>query len=293
MTLFVDTPLDESEIIECKKKFGLSYHVPYAAYCQKIAGFANKDVLEVGGSLPEEFVLRYLKVKSWTAVETPSYEEGLQETGGITHKGTILEDANSQIEIGFNSTPPRGYRFFLANIEDLPIEFYGRFDLIFSIAAFEHIQKLPQALDKMYSALKRGGLLFSLFSPIWSAHDGHHLPDITDKSGHKLSFADSPIPMWGHLLMGPPELLEYLKGYTDTDTAQLITYYVYNAPTINRFFTEDYFGFVQQSQFHVERFDLRFLTEIGAEGKKILESRFPGYRNFGNNGILILLRKRE
>lgn len=202
--------LSESNIAECQSKFNLSYHVSFAHICQELVGFAGKDVLEVGGSLPPEFVFNYLDVKSWSGIETPEYEESLQEAGGLSHAGTILYDLKDIPKLGFKDRTLEKYNFFLANIEDLPPEYYEKYDLIFSIATFEHIHKLPAALDKMFLALKPGGKLFSLFAPIWSSSNGHHLPKITDRSGQVFEFGNSPIPPWGHLLMRPPELCQLL-----------------------------------------------------------------------------------
>ncbi len=77
--------LTESNIAECQAKFHLSYHVTFARICQDLVGFEGKDVLEVGGSLPPEFVFDYLHVKSWSAIETPDYEESLKDAGGLSH----------------------------------------------------------------------------------------------------------------------------------------------------------------------------------------------------------------
>ena len=61
--------LKPDQIKECQSKFNLSYHVNYANICQDLVGFENLDVLEVGGSLPPDFVFDYLGAKSWTAIE--------------------------------------------------------------------------------------------------------------------------------------------------------------------------------------------------------------------------------
>jgi len=281
-----DTPLSEKLIAECQKKFGLTYHISYSATCQQLAGFSGKDVLEVGGSMPEEFVFDYLKVKSWTALETPDYEDALKDAGGLTHKGTILKGENE-----FDEVNNQSYNFFLSNIEELPEGHYEQYDLIFSIATFEHIHKLPQALEKMHKALRPGGKLFTIFCPIWSAHDGHHLPQIEDKSGNQFSFAHSPIPPWGHLTMTPPQMLAHLINKTDKETASLMTYYIYNSPHINRFFTEDYIHFITQSSFTPNRVELMFCAKLPEESQKKLEAHLPGRKHFANNGIMAVLHK--
>lgn len=279
-------PISDDEIAKCQKKFGLTYHITYSVIGQKLAGFSGKDVLEVGGSMPHEFVFDYLKVKSWTALETPDYEDALKEAGGLTHKGTILKGENK-----FDQVSNKNYNFFLSNIEELPEEHYEQYDLIFSIATFEHIHKLPQALEKMYKALRSGGKLFTIFCPIWSAHDGHHLPQIEDQSGNKFSFANSPIPPWGHLTMTPPQMQAHLLKKTDKETASLMTYYIYNSPHINRFFTEDYIQFINQSSFTANRIELMFSAKLPEESQKKLEAHLPGRKHFANNGIMAVLHK--
>jgi len=287
--------LTTEKIPECQSKFNLSYHVGFSYICQELVGFENKDVLEVGGSLPPDFVFNYLGVKSWTGIETPDYEKSLQETGGLTHKGTVIIDdnnlKNNLSHYKFVNKQQSNYRFYLENIEDLPEEYYHQYDLIFSIAAFEHIHKLPLALDKMFLALKPGGKLFSIFSPILSAYDGHHLPEIIDAKGNKYNFGNSPIPPWGHLLMSRGEMTRYLYEKIDKATADQIVYYVYQSNHINRFFTEDYIDAVRQTQFKVNKLDLVFPSSINPVQEEKLKLMHPGKKYFTNNGILLVLEK--
>jgi len=282
--------LTESNISECQAKFNLSYHVPFAHLCQEIIGFEGKDVLEVGGSLPKEFVLDYLNVKSWSALEAPDFEVYLDKVASAA-EGSKLGKVDYSA-FGFTERELSNYNFFAGYIEELPPAYYQKYDLIFSIAAFEHIHKFPLALEKMFLALKPGGQLFSIFAPIWSAHDGHHLPPITEPNqGKTFNFQNSPIPPWGHLLMRPPELCRYLYQHTDKETSDAITHYVYNSPHINRFFTEDYVEFINQSSFIVKRLEPIGLIKIEKTTQETLEKLYPGRTQFANNGILAILDK--
>ncbi|GAB4382524.1 MAG: hypothetical protein Kow00121_42920 [Elainellaceae cyanobacterium] len=284
--------LTEATIAECQSLFNLSYHVPFAYRCQQMVGFEGKNVLEVGGSLPKEFVLDYLKVNSWSAIESPDYEAFLQNVEGTPHEGSVIHQRDDLAQLGFHDRELEDYSLFFAYIEDLPEEHYGKYDLIFSLSAFEHIQKFPKALEKMYLALKPAGQLFSMFSPIWSAHDGHHLPNVVDQQGREFNFYNNnPIPPWGHLLMRPPELCQYLYQVTDKEAADLITYYVYNSPQINRFFTEDYVAFFQQSEFTIQHIDLTFNAKPQPAIQETLERLYPGRSAFSNNGLLVILGK--
>ncbi|WP_333335946.1 methyltransferase domain-containing protein [Microcoleus sp. BROC3] len=255
-------------------------------------GFEGKDVLEVGGSLPKEFVLDYLNVKSWSALEAPDFEVYL-DRGASEREGSKLGKVDYSA-FGFTERELSNYNFFAGYIEELPPAYYQKYDLIFSIAAFEHIHKFPLALEKMFLALKPGGQLFSIFTPVWSAHDGHYLPPITEPNqGKTFNFQNSPIPPWGHLLMRPPELGRYLYQHTDKETADAITHYVYNSPHINRFFTEDYVEFINQSSFIVKRLEAIGLIPIEKNTQETLEKLYPGRTQFANNGILAVLEKPE
>lgn len=290
-TIRADDPLTDEEIEHCQDRFNLSYHVHYSSTCQRLVGIADKDVLEVGGSLPEEFVLRYLKAKSWVAVETPDYDHSLREAGGITHQGTILRSGEEIDYRGFETASNSKYSFVLDNVENLPESYWEKFDLVFSIAAFEHIHRFPESLEAMYNALRPGGVLFTIFSPIWSGHNGHHLPEITDVDGNEFDFANSPIPPWGHLLNTPPQLYRYLLERTDKQTAAKMVYFVYNAPNINRYFTEDYLGFFNHSRFEGDTVELLFVDTIDEEAQARLQAVCPRYEHFTNQGMLAILRK--
>ena len=282
--------LIESNISECQAKFNLSYHVPFANLCQQLVRFEGKDVLEVGGSLPKEFVLDYLNVKSWSAPEAPDFEVYLDRVASAAEGSNLGKVDYSAF--GFTDRELGDYNFFAGYIEELPPAYYQKYDLIFSIAAFEHIHKFPLALEKMFLALKPGGQLFSIFTPIWSAHDGHHLPPITEPNqGKTFNFQNSPIPPWGDLLMRPPELCRYLYQHTDKETADAIASAVYNSPHINRFFTEDYVEFINQSSFIVKRLEPIGQIPIEKNTQSTLEKLYPGRTQFTNNGILAILEK--
>jgi len=283
-------------IIESQLKYELTYHVPYAELCRKALGFEGKDILEVGGSLPKAYVFAQLKARSWSCVESPEYALFNKDQPNFSlnkNKGSNMPNISECTETGFKDTKlPQGqYNLFYANIEDLPEEHFSRYDLVFSIAAFEHIHKFPQALDKMYMALKPGGKLFAMFSPIWSAHNGHRLPDIRDKYGKLFNYSDSPIPAWGHLIMRPADLCQYLYRFTDKETADLMVYHVYNSPQINRFFTEDYMRFFRQSRFKIIKMEDTFFCKTQDKTQAILEGLYPGRSRFTNNGMQVILER--
>jgi hypothetical protein len=278
---------------ELQARFGLSYHVPFALRAAQLVGLRGKRVLEVGGSLPRPFVLNVLGARQWVAIEEMSYWEESQSTGH--RQGTPPARMPARTVASIANTPALGdYEVLSGAVEALPSGVSESFDVVFSIAAFEHIGRLPMAIERMHGALRKGGALFTLFAPIWSAHDGHHLPHIVDRTGKAFDFHNSPIPPWGHLTMRPPELYEHLQGQTDKATAAEIVYFVYHSPHINRLFTEDYIRYFQASSFTVRMLELAFLlptTNAMEDTLRTLERICPGRKHFRNNGILAVLSK--
>jgi len=155
-------------INELQQRYGLAnYHISFADTAQHKVGLRGKRVLEVGGSLPKEFVLNELGVEQWIAVEKMEFWEesakyGKQEYGTPPKEIPItrLTDVAD-----FNTLNP--YEVLSGGVEELPIALYGQFDVVFSIAAFEHIGLFPLALDKMFQALRGGGAtIFNVVSDL-------------------------------------------------------------------------------------------------------------------------------
>ena len=272
------------------QRYGLSYHLGYCQIADRMVGLKGKRVLEVGGSLPRELVLDHFGAQSWLGVEEMGYWKEC-----ITRdycQGTLPErppvDQLAQLE---RPEELPTHTIVEGAIEELPGCLSERFDLVFSIACFEHIHRMPAALDAMYRALVPGGKLFAMFSPLWSAPDGHHLPQIRDQYGRLFSFSSSPIPPWGHLLARPSQMLDYLRQHTDLATAREMVYYIYQSHHINRYFTEDYVAMVEQSNFEVEQIDATFPTQVPAETQALLEAHHPGRKLFANNGLLMVLKR--
>lgn len=281
-------PLTEENSEELKTRFGLSYHIPYLYTGEESVGFSSHRVLEVGGSLPKELVIDELGSETWWAIEDFDYWTSLPKDGGGTRPKELPAKLLADVTVEDLEAP---HRILLGKVEELPDAMQEQFTRIFSIACFEHIHRLGLALEKMYAALRPGGLLFTMFSPIWSAHEGHHIPDIVDGNGVKWTKGKPPFGPWSHLLMSPPEMEQYLKTKMDAKSAADLVYHIYHNPHINRFMTEDYVRYFHQSPFEIEKIIPSFQVPIDDKVQAGLEERCPGYKHFSNCGILAVLRK--
>lgn len=74
-----------------KKKYNLSYHIPWLLRGEEEVGFSSMKVLEVGGSLPENLVMDDIKAKQWIAIEDFSYWRELPVDGGGYRPSNIPE----------------------------------------------------------------------------------------------------------------------------------------------------------------------------------------------------------
>ena len=281
--------LTQDQIPALQQRFGLTYHLPYLFQGETMVGFQGMDVLEVGGSLPRELVMDILGANRWVSLEAMRYWDEVGVGGGGTRP---TEDLSRRIQDISTFADLQPHTLLEGLVEDLPACMENSFDRIFSIACFEHIHTLGLALEKMHASLKPGGKLFTMFSPIWSAHDGHHLPNMTDANGKFWSAGKSPVPPWAHLLFSPAQMEAHLLTKTDRRTASQMIYNIYHNQHINRLFTEDYIEYIRQSPFEAENIQLTFPANIPPNIQQALEAQHPRKKHFANNGLLLVLAKK-
>jgi SAM-dependent methyltransferase len=272
------TSLCYEELDKFGGKFGLlEYHIPYLKQFCSEYDIRGKDVLEVGGAMPVEIVIDFLKANSWTCTEDPMYDKVL---GNAANQQTRNEAKQND-----------SYHAILKNIEEFDTSFNEKFDCIFSIACFEHISKLPEALDKMWAVLKPGGKLFSMFSPIWSCHDGHHLYHLKPPERFAELEDQRILSPWEHLLKTRRGLHGDLKARFDTEFADRVIYEVFNNPHINRYFSEDYQYVFENSLFKLDKFFPSYEIAIPEPYQKRLEEICYGYKKFSNMGFYVFISK--
>lgn len=125
------------------------------------------------------------------------------------------------------------------------------FDYVFSCNAFHHISRFSEALREMYRVLKPGGLVFSIFGPIWSAPDGSHLENVSYRGRMIQFWEEQLVPDWYHLVYEYKELYEILAANIEKDKAYAIADYIYFSNWINRMSYFDYKDIIDCSKFIV------------------------------------------
>lgn len=267
---------------ELTHRFKLDGHqIPYLLKAHELVNFQGKNVLEVGGSIPADLALTEMGAHQWVANE---YLDYWTEIGAPLPTNDIFEISGAVYQ---KHLP---YSVLTGAIENLPESYFNKFDVVFSIAAFEHIGKFPEALDRMYRSLKRGGTLVSIFAPIWSSHDGHHLPSVFNEDGDEFSFSNNPLPPWGHLYMSREEMYDYLSEKYSQDFSRKVMYYIFNSNHINRYFFKDFEKFIRESKFTSKSITPLFPREIPDQVHETLIRKF-GHQDYAHNGMLVLLKK--
>ncbi len=236
--------------------------------------------------MPRDLVIDHLEASSWSCLQSEEY--------------TKYRSDNQN-----PSTPSNNYRIIYKNAEDYLEETNESFDAIFSIAAFEHFLKLPQAIANVGRVLRPGGTLFSIFAPIWSGPWGNHwtgavplrfnerLPKGWSWTSHTIF--NSP---WDHLLLGPTEFFDYYAKRFDRQFAEALTYETFQSPQINRLFYEDYEYIFQKNGLESLIFQGLFNIDYSSSDiyKSLVERlttkhALNKYRNFVSSGIIVYQRK--
>ena len=120
------------------------------------------------------------------------------------------------------------WRVLKANGTCLPFS-DSSFDIVISVASFEHIDKPVECLSEILRVLKPCGDFVTDFGPIWTCAIGHHYNHWIEEDVMKI------LP-WSHLYMTYDEMYEHLIKFADIfdERAKRICEYIYNSPMINR-----------------------------------------------------------
>lgn len=249
-------------------------------------GFAGKRVLEIGGSsLPSALVLGTLGAEQWVCVDILNHASGsYQQSAHREHYASIgVEPLRPQGRL-----PDRPYVIYDGSADGLPASFESKFDIVFSINAFEHILPLEQVLERAHKALRSGGQLFAQFGPVWSCIVGSHF---WVHPGFNFNTPD-PLPPWAHLLMSREQVEAHLLAHgVDDDSRRQALYQIFESSFVNRRFYEDYEAAMAASDFRDYTVEPRWSRHVPLELQQQLEARHPGRTEFAAYGICIVARK--
>lgn len=181
------------------------------------------------------------------------------------------------------------------DIRNLPIESES-FDIIFTVAAFEHIHELDVAIKEMYRLLKPGGMVYSFYGPVWSCSEGHHLWFERDGKWYRFSEPETTQPIlnnYEHLLLERHEMADKLRQKWDNASVNDFIYQIYDSEHINRYMYSDYIKIFNESEFEVIKIQSNGAIEITPEVKERLELKYGKDNDFTCGVMEVILHKKE
>ena len=264
--------------------------VDFCVLVEKEIGFEGLEVLEVGGNLPKDFVTNILGVNSWLAIEEPDYWQSSLNK----HESIPIPKSHKTVSSfhEFQQTHFDKYLVVTDGIENFPDLLFQKFDLVFSVAALQHILRIGPSLFSMYHALCPNGWVAAQVAPIWTASNGHLLRSIVDGIGREISPSSELVPPWSHLVWGRPEFYVEMCKRMDRRSAGEIVFEVFDSQRINRLFFEDYLAYFRSSPFSGKFTVVKHKNPSMPDGlQKHLSIQFPGLREFNVSGFSMFLKR--
>jgi hypothetical protein len=231
------------------KEFEMSYQIYQILRFAIKYGLNGTSMIEIGGSMPNTLLFDILNVASYVSTESPDYVQEVQ--------GFSCSDSHG-------AHPRR--RNLSINAEDIYRSLTDNcYERAFSVACFEHILDLESALKSIYSVLKKSGIVYSMYAPIFSnIHQGHHgcVPTLTSRGKYPLGFylLDASEQLAAILSINPSSQLSDV-------TADLE--FVNHSRKLNRLLYEDYVKLVRLSDFCVLSFESIDNWNDGIERSKL------------------------
>lgn len=192
------------------------------------------------------------------------------EIGGcLIKKKNLIEDVmewHSVDPLNKNECFDSRYYSYSCDSKELPFE-DNYFDFIFSSNAFHHVHDLRIVFNELYRVLKKEGVLYSSFGPIWSAPDGSHIENL--KFGEKVYnfWEEQLIPDFYHLVYTKQELNSILNNHFSKAKSKVIVNYVFQSSWINRLPLDDYMDILKNSRFKV--IDMKKIKSRGYDIKSM------------------------
>lgn len=163
------------------------------------------------------------------------------EVGGFLDAEIVRDEVGTWVSIDPQAPDARSdrHRTIRGSACDIPLE-AGSVDYVFSCNAFEHIHELPLAMREIERVLKKGGVLYTHFGPIWSAPDGHHIENLRVGAQVYDFWTNNIIPHWAHLVFAHHELVEIFRQVYGEEGGRQIADYLVHDQWANRLSYEDY-----------------------------------------------------
>lgn len=250
--------------------------------------------LEIGGSnLPPEYIASTVAPAQWVCVDYIS-SDVISRIPVRKHNEYLDHLSKVGVHRMASTTrcPEEPYVVFADSVLNLDARVLGEFDLVFSVAAFEHVHGLKEALMRIWECMKKGAALWSTFSPIWSSAQGHHHEAyLNARRPRDAEQGLGRLPDFAHLLRSRQEIAGWMEQFYERPVVDATIEALFDSDYINRLFFDEYRDIFQRSQFSNVEFSGVWPSRVREEDLQQLSKRYPTHSGFEFAGIRVIARK--
>ena len=146
--------------------------------------FYGKKIMDVGCYLGIQcFGAKEMGASEVVGIDIPEYYVN-QSTDKEINASQVLEQRRNQIREFHPHLDQSKIKFHDVSVFEM--DFENEFDIIFSWETFEHITNPKQALNKIYKALKPGGISYNIYNPFFCLTGGHSMCTLDYPFAHVL-----------------------------------------------------------------------------------------------------------
>jgi hypothetical protein len=152
-------------------------------------------------------------------------------------------------------------------------------------------------LSQVFNVTKSGGFAFFDGNPIWPGPKGHHLwlitPDAKYAFNTSIPGSTNPIPDWGHLLMGKPDLYQYLLDMDNGPNPEIskkIVHQIYESNHVNRLMHSEIATAYSRSGFVVLDTG-QMSTDVPQDILRVLRMKYGDKNDYGVQRVRYVLNK--
>lgn len=247
--------------------------------------FHGKKILDLGGSnIPAELMFK-LGAKQFVCVDPVSKWNSFHgQDGAIKHcQG---KDVIKNFEIQY-ACKNKSTFIIDENIEDVDFScIHDYFDIIFSVSTFEHMSDIKIALNVVYTILKKDGVFFAEYQPIYSCRTGHHVYLSSELNFNNMRELD-----YIHLLKDEAGVRTYVETLqlTENERTQII-HSMFHSKIINRKMFNEHILEICNSNFNNYIIKYPFVSQVDDDILSCVRNKYGDMR-YDVHGISLICIK--
>lgn len=175
---YTELELNKANSLKSDFKFASSFLEQYGVSVQ------DKTVMDIGCYLGLQCIAAAeTGVKKVTGIDIPEYYVN-QALNKEVNASKVLSERRDQVMNLYSNLDRTKIEY--KDVSVMKMNYEEEYDILFSWETFEHIASPKIALERMYRALKPGGISFNVYNPFFSLSGGHSMCTLDYPFAHTL-----------------------------------------------------------------------------------------------------------